>query len=125
MGKFFGGKGHRKREKSFLKHFTFSLSHLLPPALSDVIAIDMTRQFHDRFAKDYLEELLSPLGTVKTSEKVKGEIREIDVRFEPDSIGLARDLPLGLFGKIAVTSCSIEPFRNPPSEIEIRGCSLK
>lgn len=85
----------------------------------------MTRQFHDRFAKDYLEELLSPLGTVRTSEKVKGEVREIDVWFEPDLDRGARDLPLGLLGKIAVTPCSIEPFRNPPSEIEIRGCLLK
>ena len=30
----------------------------------------MTRQSHDQFAKEYLEELLTPLGTIKKSEKV-------------------------------------------------------
>ena len=45
----------------------------------------MTRQSHDQFAKEYLEELLTPLGTIKKSEKVKREIQEIDVRFEPFS----------------------------------------
>ncbi|MGB3205722.1 MAG: hypothetical protein WBB28_12095, partial [Crinalium sp.] len=39
----------------------------------------MTRQSHDQFAKEYLEELLAPLGTIKQSKKVKSEIQEIDV----------------------------------------------
>ena len=42
----------------------------------------MTRQSHDQFAKEYLEELLTPLGTIKKSEKVKSEVQEIDVWFE-------------------------------------------
>jgi hypothetical protein len=42
----------------------------------------MTRQSHDQFTKEYLEELLTPLGTIKKSEKVKSEIQEIDVWFE-------------------------------------------
>ena len=42
----------------------------------------MTRQPHDQFAKDYLEELLTPLGTIKKSKKVKSEIQEIDVLLE-------------------------------------------
>jgi hypothetical protein len=40
----------------------------------------MTRQSHDQFAKEYLEELLTPLGTIK-----KSEVQEIDVWFEPFS----------------------------------------
>ena len=43
----------------------------------------MTRFIHDKFAKDYLEELLKDYGEVKTSEKVSGEIKEIDVLFTP------------------------------------------
>jgi hypothetical protein len=43
----------------------------------------MTRQIHDQFAKEYLEELLTPLGTIKKSKKVKSEVQEIDVWFEP------------------------------------------
>jgi hypothetical protein len=44
----------------------------------------MTRFIHDKFAKDYLEELLKDYGEVKPSEKVSGEIKEIDVLFTPD-----------------------------------------
>jgi hypothetical protein len=39
----------------------------------------MTRFIHDKFAKDYLEELLTNYGEVKSSEKVSGERKEIDV----------------------------------------------
>ncbi|OBQ09327.1 MAG: hypothetical protein AN482_11370 [Anabaena sp. LE011-02] len=85
----------------------------------------MTRQSHDQFAKEYLEELLTPLGTIKKSEKVKSEVQEIDVWFEPFSDQIQENLPLGLLGKMAKTQCLFEPFRNPPSEIEIRSCLLK
>ncbi|MBD2243306.1 hypothetical protein [Nostoc sp. FACHB-888] len=37
----------------------------------------MTRFIHDKFAKDYLEELLKDYGEVKASEKVSGEIKTI------------------------------------------------
>ena len=77
----------------------------------------MTRQIHDQFAKEYLEELLAPLGTIKKSKKVKSEVQEIDVWFEPASSPSRTELPLGLLGKMAATSCLFEPFRNPPSEI--------
>ena len=43
----------------------------------------MTRFPYDRFAKDYLQELLSPLGSVETSKDVAGEVREIDIYFAP------------------------------------------
>lgn len=43
----------------------------------------MTRFIHYKFAKDYLEELLKDYGEVKASEKVSGEIKEIDVLFTP------------------------------------------
>ena len=94
----------------------------------------MTRQPHDQFAKEYLEELLTPLGTIKKSKKVKSEIQEIDVWFEPFPSPASAELPLtfgersvesGLLRKMAATSCLFEPFRNPPSEVEIRSCLLK
>jgi hypothetical protein len=85
----------------------------------------MTRQPHDQFAKEYLEELLTPLGTIKKSEKVKSEVQEIDVFFEPTTSSISTELSLGLLGKIATTPCLFEPFRNPPSEVEIRSCLLK
>ncbi|WP_342745961.1 hypothetical protein [Brunnivagina elsteri] len=43
----------------------------------------MTRFPYDQFAKDYLKELLQPLGKVETSLTVPAEIREIDVYFAP------------------------------------------
>lgn len=85
----------------------------------------MTRQPHDQFAKEYLEELLTPLATIKKSKKVTSEVQEIDVFFEPTTSSISTELPNGLLGKMAATSCLFEPFRNPPSEVEIRSCLLK
>ncbi|MEA5551714.1 hypothetical protein VB713_12105 [Anabaena cylindrica UHCC 0172] len=85
----------------------------------------MTRQPHDQFAKEYLQELLTSLGNVETSKDVKSEVREIDVWFVPNNSTPSDDLELGLLAKMAVTSCLFEPFRNAPSEVEIRSCLLK
>ncbi|MGM3306292.1 hypothetical protein ACSQ6I_09965 [Anabaena sp. WFMT] len=85
----------------------------------------MTRQPHDQFAKEYLQELLTSLGNVETSKDVKSEVREIDVWFVPNNSNPSDELELGLLAKMAVTSCLFEPFRNAPSEIEIRSCLLK
>lgn len=41
----------------------------------------MTRQQHDQFAKQYLEDLLSPLGTVEVSREVTDEVRQVDIFF--------------------------------------------
>ncbi|AFW95637.1 MULTISPECIES: Yae1 family protein [Nostocales] len=83
----------------------------------------MTRQPHDQLAKEYLEELLAPLGEVKTSKDVKSEVQEIDVWFVPTTTVINSEL--GLLGKMAVTSCLFEPYRNARNEIEIRSCLLK
>ncbi|ALF52189.1 hypothetical protein ACX27_03905 [Nostoc piscinale CENA21] len=85
----------------------------------------MTRFIHDQFAKDYLEELLKNYGEVKASEKVSGEIKEIDVIFTPfpqqnDNLQI-----LGLLGRLAENPAIIEPFRNPASTDEICDCLLK
>jgi hypothetical protein len=85
----------------------------------------MTRQPHDQFAKEYLEELLTSLGNVETSKDVKSEVREIDVWFVPHNSTPSDQLELGLLAKMAVTSCLFEPFRNAPSEVEMRSCLLK
>jgi hypothetical protein len=84
----------------------------------------MTRQPHDQFAKEYIEELLTSLGNVKTSKDVKSEVQEIDVWFVPTTSSSEKS-ELGLLARMAVTSCLFEPYRNAPSEIEIRSCLLK
>lgn len=85
----------------------------------------MTRQPHDQFAKEYLQELLTPLGKVETSRDVKSEVREIDVWFVPTPSQTPTVNNLGLLSQMAVTSCLFEPFRNAPNEIQIRNCMSK
>jgi hypothetical protein len=77
---------------------------------------DMSQFPRDRFAKDLLESLLSPFGTVETDGKISGEVREIDVCFFPHS--QVANLPsLSLLSKLASTGVAFEPFRNPVSAV--------
>ena len=85
----------------------------------------MTRFPHDQFAKEYLKELLTPLGQVETSRNVAGEVREIDVLFTPSSTPTSATQTLGLLGKIATTPAIFEPFRNPVTASQIRSCMSK
>ena len=82
----------------------------------------MTRFIHDRFAKEYLEELLSPIGTVNVGRDVTSEVREIDVYFTPTNAIPEYSETLGLLGKMANTTAIFEPFRNPANVSEICSC---
>ena len=82
----------------------------------------MTRFIHDRFAKEYLEELLSPIGTVNVGRDVTSEVREIDVYFTPSNAIPEYSETLGLLGKMANTTAIFEPFRNPANVSEICSC---
>jgi len=85
----------------------------------------MTRTVHDQFAKQYLTELLAPLGEVETSREVSGEVRQIDVWFVPKPQPTTNLQGLGLLGRFASSPCLLEPFRNAPTPTEIRNCLLK
>jgi len=85
----------------------------------------MTRFSHDRFAKDYLEELLSRFGEVKAPRRVADEMREVDVWFSPQTNPPANLAPLGLLGRLAQTPALFEPFRNAATLTDIRSCLLK
>jgi len=85
----------------------------------------MTRFVHDEFAKDYLEELLKPYGEVKSSQKVSGEIKEIDVLFTPSAQSNSNLELLGLLGRFAEFPAILEPFRNAASSDEICDCIQK
>ncbi|MEM7557445.1 MAG: hypothetical protein AAF378_25855, partial [Cyanobacteria bacterium P01_A01_bin.84] len=80
----------------------------------------MTRFPYDQFAKDYLTELLQPLGKVETSRKVPAEIREIDVYFAPSPQPTIDKIELGLLGRLADTTALFEPYRNAVKIAEIR-----
>ncbi len=84
----------------------------------------MTRKPHDQFAKQLLEELLSPLGKVEPNKEVIDEARQVDVLFSPAPTAQAPNL--GLLGRIALLNTALlEPFRNQPSRTEIRNCLTK
>ncbi|WP_333464344.1 flagellar assembly protein H [Microcoleus sp. herbarium7] len=87
--------------------------------------ISMTRFIHDRFAKEYLEELLSPIGTVNIGRDVTSEVREIDVYFTPGTPIPEYSENLGLLGKMATTTAIFEPFRNPITISEVWSCTSK
>jgi hypothetical protein len=78
---------------------------------------------HDQFAKNYLEQLLSPLGTVEISKEVSDETRQIDLFFSPNPE--PNPNYLGLLGRIVLNTVLIEPYRNPPNRSEIRNCLAK
>jgi hypothetical protein len=86
----------------------------------------MTRFIHDQFAKDYLQELLEPIGRVEIPRRVTGEARQIDVWFEPANSPDANHISkLGLLGRFTNSMCIFEPFRNPATVEEICNSVLK
>ncbi len=82
----------------------------------------MTRFIHDQFAKQYLKELLTPLGNVETSRDIAGEVRQIDVFFAPKAEPDVEPTTLGILGQIAAKPAVLEPFRSPVQAGEIRSC---
>ena len=84
----------------------------------------MTRLVHDQFAKDYLEELLSPFGIVQQSRPILAEVREIDVWFSP-RLESPPPPELGLLGQFCTTPLIFEIYRNPVTEEQIGDCLSK
>jgi hypothetical protein len=85
----------------------------------------MTRFIHDKFAKDYLEQILQSYGKVTPSAKVAGEIQEIDILFNPSTPQNISLNILGVLGRFTEFPALIEPFRNPVSDDEICDCLEK
>jgi hypothetical protein len=86
----------------------------------------MTNFPHDQFAKNYLNELLKPLGTVQTGKSVSAEIRQIDVYFVPSLNQSPEDIEkLGLLGRFASHLGLFEAFRNASTVDEVRSCTTK
>ncbi len=85
----------------------------------------MTQFPYDRYAKDYLKELLSLLGKVETEQEVPGETRQIDVWFAPSPQPTVSPDVLGVLGRFAASPCLIEPFRMAVKPRQIRSCMGK
>jgi hypothetical protein len=84
-----------------------------------------TKNPHDNFAKDYLEELLSPLGKVTVSREIKDEPNEIDVLFIPYSSPSPLPAHIGLLSTLAGQTAIIEVYRNQPNDKQARNCLKK
>jgi Domain of unknown function (DUF4351) len=81
---------------------------------------------HDDFAKDFLNTLLSPFGSILPSYKISGEVRYVDLYFQPQ-IGSCECDPasLGFLAQFANEPLVIEPFRNSVKVPQIRACISK
>ncbi|TAN99390.1 MAG: hypothetical protein EYR95_10655, partial [Phormidium sp. SL48-SHIP] len=85
----------------------------------------MTRFIHDQFAKDYLEELLTPYGTIQAPRRVSGEVRQVDLWFSPNPEVSRSPDPLGILARTLNVPTVFEPYRNPVTADEVRDCLLK
>jgi hypothetical protein len=85
----------------------------------------MTKNIFDQFSKQFLEEVLAPLGSVETSHEVSGESQLVDVYFVPNPQPTNPPATLGLLSQIARIPCLLEPYHNQPSAADVRSCLLK
>jgi hypothetical protein len=91
----------------------------------------MSRTLHDEFAKDWMKEFLSDFGTVETEFVIAGEVRSVDVYFEPNPKELTatnsynNPKVIGRLANLITKPCLIEPFRNAIPPIEICNCRAK
>jgi hypothetical protein len=83
----------------------------------------MTNTPHDNFAKGYLKELLSPLGTVETERGIIDEPRYIDVLFSPSTSTSVLPESIGLLARLAIQTAVIEVFRNQPDDYQMLMCA--
>jgi hypothetical protein len=84
----------------------------------------MTQFPHDEFAKNFLDSLLSTLGTVEVSQQISSEVRYADVYFTPQPNAI-KTVDLGLLAKLAQSAVVFEPFRNSVKIPQIRACMSK
>jgi Domain of unknown function (DUF4351) len=86
----------------------------------------MTRNVHDQFAKEWMQELLVDFGEVEVELQVSAEVRKVDVYFQPHPIGdPAPETLIGSLGKMLKTPALIEPFRNAVSADSVEDCLEK
>ncbi|WP_414569395.1 hypothetical protein [Nostoc sp. CCY 9925] len=85
----------------------------------------MTQRFYSQFVEHYLEQLLSPLGTVAVSGLLTDEERRGIVLFLPQEVTQTEEHSLRLLTKVAQGDCSIEVYCEPIDETDVRNCLRK
>jgi hypothetical protein len=79
----------------------------------------------DQLAKGILDRALSTAGAMRTQEEIAGEVQAADVWFQPMPDKSAARARLGLLGRMAETSCLIEPFHDTPGPEAVLDCVNK
>jgi hypothetical protein len=80
----------------------------------------------DQLVKRLVREGLSPGGRVETEAEVTPDALRIDVWFVPHASRAPRVLaPLGLLGRMAKASCTLEPYHRTPSGDQAADCIAK
>jgi hypothetical protein len=85
----------------------------------------MTLKFYSQFTKEYLQELLSPLGSIEVSPDIASQQQRAIILFFPTLIPLPSNPDLGLLSSIVQGDCSLEVYSHPIDETEVLNCIRK
>ena len=88
----------------------------------------MTRQPYDQYSKEALLEILAFFGGKSEAQRFihPKEVYYADISFEPPLTLSKNELKkVGVLGDMIATSCLIEYFWTPPTEMETRLCLMK
>ncbi len=88
-------------------------------------ARDEVRTHHDEWTKRALSLWLKDLGEVTLDARIAGQSRRGDVLYTERRDHPALRRRLGVLGDLARGEVLFEPFRNPPTPLELKGCVLK
>ncbi|MEO7330411.1 MAG: hypothetical protein ABI193_17680 [Minicystis sp.] len=80
----------------------------------------------DQLVKRLAREGFAPGGHVETEAEVSPDPQRIDVWFWPDASRVRKVVaPLGLFGRMGLRSCTLEPFHRTPTGAQVVDCLVK
>jgi hypothetical protein len=88
-------------------------------------AQDHVRTHHDEWVKRALSLWLRGLGEVVLDVRIAGQSRRGDVLYVEGRDRPSRRRRLGVLGELARGATLFEPFRNPLSEFDLKGCVAK
>ena len=80
---------------------------------------------HDEFTKEYIPELITEYGITIERKKIKSQVKEVDIFFEPRKSLATNQDSLGWLVKLIQTACLFEVYRNPVTVDEINECISK
>jgi hypothetical protein len=85
----------------------------------------VTRTPYDRFGKQMVHDALEGRWSIETDAEVPADTRRIDLWVTPRDASAPLPDHLGLLGRIASRSVTLEFFHNTPSGEELHACLIK